>query len=172
MKLQKGILLTEQEQKLLLSVFYTWVKNWPNKCQRKGRGSGACGGTSRLGGLGFSFFSFSLADEEIWDCSRFLPWTQNPPRVFMEVDPSFFMEKVEANSLSPFSSWDLVSVRQTKGREDKGEIRYLGSLSYDAAISQARLQRKSMGGELDVDPAHRRGTFMTRMLYMVMDLTL
>jgi len=33
-------------------------------------------------------------------------------------------------------------------------------------------REKSMGGELDVDPAHRRGTFMTRMLYMVMDLTL
>lgn len=53
----------------------------------------------------------------------------------MEVDSSFLMEKVEANSLSSFSSWDLVSVRQTKGREEKGEIWYLGSLSYDAAIS-------------------------------------
>lgn len=29
-----------------------------------------------------------------------------------------------------------------------------------------------MGGETDVDPAHRRGTFMAGMLYMVMDLTL
>lgn len=83
----------------------------------------------------FLFFSFSVADEEIWLCSRFLPWTQNPPRVFMEVDSSFLMEKVEANSLSSFSSWDLVSVRQTKGREEKGEIWYLGSLFYDAAIS-------------------------------------
>lgn len=83
----------------------------------------------------FLFFSFSLADEEIWDCSRFLPWTQNPSRVFTEVDPSFFTEKVEANSLSSFSGWDLVSVRQTKGRDEKGEIQYLGSLSYDAAIS-------------------------------------
>lgn len=53
----------------------------------------------------------------------------------MEVDPSFFMEKVEANSLSSFSGWVLVSVRQTKGREDKGEIRYLGSLSDDADSS-------------------------------------
>ena len=83
----------------------------------------------------FLFFSFSGADEEIWDCSRFLPWTQNPPRVFMEVDPSFFMEKVEANPLSSFSGWVLVSVRQTKGREEKGEIRYLGSLSNDAPSS-------------------------------------
>lgn len=29
-----------------------------------------------------------------------------------------------------------------------------------------------MGGELDVDPAHRRGTFMTGILDTVMDLTL
>lgn len=136
MKLQKGILLAEQEQKALLSVFYMWVKNWLNKCQRKRSGEWSLLTHLTSGWSRFSFFfSFSVADEEIWLCSRFLPWTQNPPRVFMEVDSSFLMEKVEANSLSSFSSWDLVSVRQTKGREEKGEIWYLGSLFYDAAIS-------------------------------------
>ena len=43
------------------------------------------------------------------------------------------MEEVEANLLSSLACWDLIRVRQAKGRGEKGEIQHLGSSSYDAA---------------------------------------
>lgn len=74
MKLQKGILLAEQEQNVFLSIFYNVGKERAQQVpKKKVRGVELVDAPHVWVEQVFLFFSFSGADEEIWDRSRFLP---------------------------------------------------------------------------------------------------